>query len=132
MSVYIISGNPVAQGRPKFFRRGSHVGCYDPKKSKTYKETVQAQLIGKRPITFDLPISVSFTFMIERPKTVKRALPTCKPDLSNFIKLIEDAANGILWADDSLIVNLSARKEYADIGRGGVKIEIKEVVDEVV
>lgn len=38
-----------------------------------------------------------------------------KPDLSNLIKFIEDALNGIVWLDDRLIVGFTARKQYGKV-----------------
>lgn len=40
--------------------------------------------------------------------------PTVKPDLDNYIKSTSDALNGILWADDNLIISLEAKKYYAE------------------
>ena len=38
MIQFYIEGVPVPQGRPKFFRRGSFVGVYDPPASKKAME----------------------------------------------------------------------------------------------
>ena len=40
--------------------------------------------------------------------------PTGKPDIDNLVKTIGDALNGILWRDDSQIVDLRAAKFYAN------------------
>lgn len=36
-----------------------------------------------------------------------------RPDLDNMVKLLADALNGIIWADDSQIFNLHACKLYS-------------------
>ena len=46
---YIIRGIPTAQGRPRFYRRGSFVGTYDPKDSKQAKDNIAAQLVSQEP-----------------------------------------------------------------------------------
>jgi Holliday junction resolvase RusA-like endonuclease len=38
--------------------------------------------------------------------------PTGKPDLDNIAKLYCDALNGIVWKDDSQIVNMQLTKRY--------------------
>lgn len=40
--------------------------------------------------------------------------PIGKPDVDNCIKLLGDALNGILWRDDSQIVQIDAGKFYAN------------------
>jgi Holliday junction resolvase RusA-like endonuclease len=42
-------------------------------------------------------------------------LHTNKPDASNILKLVEDAANGILFKDDSQIVSAIVTKEYSEM-----------------
>ena len=66
-------------------------------------------------------IDVNICFLFERPKTVKRKFHTVRPDIDNLQKSILDAANGILWNDDSQIVHLNSSKLYAQES----KIEIK-------
>ena len=56
----------------------------------------------------------------------KNNLPfaTSRPDLSNYIKFIEDALNGHLWMDDALIVKLIAKKHYSEHPQTIVKVKV--------
>lgn len=47
-----------------------------------------------------------------RPKKVLIEPDTCKPDLSNIVKSVEDALNGLAWVDDSQIIECSAQKLF--------------------
>lgn len=111
-----IEGPPVAAARPRITRFGS----YNPQKDlmKQVAWEIKKQWRDK-PLTG--PLFVRMEFHVALPaswsKKKKQALlgqpkPT-KPDLSNYIKFIEDAANGILWEDDNQIVQLEAKKLYA-------------------
>ena len=51
--------------------------------------------------------------------------PTTKPDMSNIVKGIEDAMNGIVWHDDSQVVITRTMKIYDETPR--VEVEVKEV-----
>ncbi len=53
--------------------------------------------------------------------------PTTKADLSNYIKGIEDACNGIVWQDDSQIVAYHEPfgKWYSD--RPRIEVEVKKL-----
>lgn len=44
-------------------------------------------------------------------------LPTTKPDLDNYEKLVKDAAKSILWMDDNQVTDVIAIKRYSDIPR---------------
>lgn len=116
MQKYTILGDPRPQGRPKFFRRGNFVGAYDPKKSRDYKQTLAAQLAAQSPefIEQGKAVSIYVEFVFARPKSLPKRVEdhVKKPDLDNLIKALKDAAKGILWHDDSQVVQLSARKVY--------------------
>jgi Holliday junction resolvase RusA-like endonuclease len=51
-----------------------------------------------------------------------RIRPTKRPDVSNVIKIIEDALNGLAYRDDSQIVRVVGEKYYSDSPR--VEVEI--------
>jgi Holliday junction resolvase RusA-like endonuclease len=118
---YTILGTPVAQGRPRFTKAGH---CYDPNKSKAWKNFVALELRRQGAVPMVGALSVSMAFLLPKPKGAKRDKPIVKPDLSNLTKAIEDAGNGILWHDDSQIVSLMASKEYG--GVAGVLIGITQ------
>jgi hypothetical protein len=49
---------------------------------------------------------------VDHPKY--RSAPTVAPDLSNLLKMVEDALTGSVWADDDQVVSLSGKKSYVD------------------
>jgi Holliday junction resolvase RusA-like endonuclease len=52
----------------------------------------------------------------------KRAMPTKRPDLDNLLKGFLDSGNGILWVDDSQIVDLYIKKRYGY--KPGVEVSV--------
>ena len=101
---------------PKGRARHTNVGrSYTPQKTRLKEEEVRFLLHKENAPRFDGPVKVAMGFGFERPKSVskkKRPYHTVKPDLTNLAKLIEDAANKILWNDDSQIVDLRIYKFY--------------------
>jgi len=106
---------PVAKGRPRL----SKYGAYTPEKTRKAELNIKIFLQIKKAPLFESPVALELLFKMKRPKSVskkKRPEHTVKPDLSNLIKLVEDAANRILYNDDSQILEIKARKEYAEEG----------------
>ena len=50
--------------------------------------------------------------------------PTGRPDASNLAKLVEDALNGLVWADDAQVVDLVVRKFYTT-GEPGTEVTVR-------
>ena len=133
--VLTVFGVPVAQGRPKFFRRGDHVGAYDPKKSRDYKSSIRIQAIeqlrrgGEMPPLYEDALSMTICAYLPRPKTLpKRVIHHIKrPDADNIAKGCKDALKGVVYKDDSQIVELLVRKSYGDPPR--VVIGLREVLN---
>lgn len=137
-----IYGEPVPQGRPRFAKVGSGVHAYDPNRSKTYKQLVRfwaTQQLKKiedfKPyegalcvdITFHLGIPVSWSKKKRTQAVNGEIRPVARNgDIDNLIKAILDSCNGLIWADDCIITDISARKRYTgDLAR--VEIKVTEV-----
>jgi len=75
------------------------------------------------------PVRLEVDFYLERPKTVKpekRPLPIVPPDLDKLVRGVGDGIgqSGMIWGDDSQVVELMARKFYADEREPGAEIRI--------
>lgn len=119
---------PVEQARPRATRMSKGVRMYDPKKVAIFKRQLgmlaKQQMLDRGLDPFDGPLEVRMEFhrpvqaSISKKERARRLSgvhrPIVKPDLSNYIKALEDALNGILWVDDNLIISLEAKKYYAE------------------
>lgn len=119
---------PVEQARPRATRMGKGIRLYDPKKVTVFKQQLgmlaKQQMLDRGLEPYDGPLEVCMEFYrpvqasLSRKERARRLSgvhrPTLKPDLDNYIKSTSDALNGILWADDNLIISLEAKKYYAE------------------
>lgn len=118
---FTISGEPVAQGRPRFSNRGGFVRAYDPAKSKDAKNHIR--FIAKQVMKdhnnepLEGPIHFKVQFGIEMPRSMARKRTprprewrTKKPDLDNLMKTVKDACSKVIYLDDSMIVRVTAEK----------------------
>lgn len=133
---------PVEQARPRATRFGKGIRLYDPKKVTVFKRQLgmlaKQQMLDRGLDPFDGPLEVCMEFYrpvqasISKKERARRLSgvhrPTVKPDLSNYIKALEDGLNGIIWIDDNRIVQIVAEKKYSD--RPRIVIEVNKV-DEV-
>lgn len=125
-----VFGLPVPQARPRAFKTPSgHIRLYDPANCKDWKRTVLAQVLPAKPSApVEGPLAMDLVFELPRPKSAPKRVqhPTTRPDLSNFIKTIEDALTGVVYRDDSQIVALTAIKRYGP--EPGVSIRVTHVI----
>jgi Holliday junction resolvase RusA-like endonuclease len=123
-------GEPVAKAAMKnaFFR--GHVHKFIPKKTREFMGNLRAQAypqISEGFTPFRGALRVTATFRRLKPKHPQKgreAHALSRPDLSNYIKMVEDALNTVVWEDDAQIVELHARKEY---GTPGITLEVEEL-----
>jgi Holliday junction resolvase RusA-like endonuclease len=86
------------------------------------------------------PVRVEVDFYLPRPPSVtikKRALPIVPPDIDKLCRGLLDGigqglitgkvGDGIIYGDDSQVVELIARKHYADDREPGAIITIQSV-----
>ena len=119
----IVPGIAVSKLRA---RTGKNGNFYTPKKLSDYQEavgwTAKEQMMRQEVTAFekDVPLFMTIAF-------VKKGKLTGKPDISNLVKAIEDALNGVAYHDDSQIVKLLATKvNFRDGELIGVAIRIQE------
>ena len=120
MRLEVLIPHVRGQGRPRAVVRGKHAGVYTHKDDGAYRGEVvylTRLAMDAQGLTepMDGPLRLTLDVFYARPKSVsfkRRPLPTVKPDLSNIIKAIEDALNGVAIVDDAAIVELVASKVY--------------------
>lgn len=105
---FTIPGAPV----PKARARVGKFGAYTPKRTKDYEAKVKAlALVARqkaRQRVWTGPVGMRVVFYMRDAMA--------KIDLTNLLKGVEDACNGIIYADDSQIVALSAEKVMVNEG----------------
>jgi Holliday junction resolvase RusA-like endonuclease len=80
--------------------------------------------MNKPPL--DGAVQLDLTFVLVKPKTVKRIYPFVRPDLDKLCRAVLDALTGIAYKDDQQVVTLNANKTYGE--RAGVFILLTELV----
>lgn len=124
-----VDGVPAPQGSKTAYRRGPRVILVESSdRLPAWRDTVTLVAKGvKRPeawLDTATPLEAVYRFRLPRPKTVKRPLPTVKPDLDKLTRAIGDAlTDARVYGDDAQVVRLTVEKTY---GTPGVEIEIKD------
>lgn len=133
--MFTILGEPVPQGRPRFFRRGRFIGTYDPQKSQDFKQKVALFAKTAGVTLSDKAIKIRLDFWLPRPKSLYRKSDpefgmfcSKRPDIDNLIKAVLDGLNGIAFKDDGQVCELQARKFYhSKGGMPATEISIEEI-----
>lgn len=107
---------PIPWHRPGRSRSGHR---YQVAADRTYQRHVRDAVLAEmytnkwRRIESAHPVELHLNFYLERGKTVRRRMPTTKPDLDNLEKNIKDALNGVAWHDDAQVCDVTKKKRYA-------------------
>ena len=131
-----VEATPVGKQRPRFVRRGSFVSTYTPTKTRDYEDLIRdaakQAMGGSEPLETPVALYLHITVPIPQSYPKKRfkacleglERPIRKPDASNILKSVEDGMNGVVYSDDSQIVNIYVKKAYGTIGM--VEVLVKE------
>ncbi len=118
---------PVAKARPRMSRYRGPQRVYTPlptaRAEQRIREHARAQL-GEGWVPLSGPLSISVTVLRPLPKEMPKrlwatAVPACRPDLTNYLKLIEDALTlgpdgwGVVRDDAQFVAIINAKKLYA-------------------
>ena len=136
MVTFMVEGNPVGKQRARYAKRGNFVQTYTPDKTRNYEALIKeaaTQAMGSNEI-LETPVNLYLYIRAPIPKSLpKKRLEAClngseqpikKPDASNILKSVEDGLNGVVYKDDSQIINIHVTKVYSS--QGGVDICVKE------
>lgn len=133
---FTVPGEPVAKGRARTVSKGSKTWSFTPQKTKQYEEVVkmyalrhrQSPLLTKALFAEILVYkSIPKTFSKKRTEMAisEELRPTTRPDSDNYAKLVLDALNGLIYEDDSQVVDLQVSKFYSKEPR--VEVYINEL-----
>jgi len=134
-----VFGIPQTKGSAKAFpfrrkdgRLGVAVGN-DNKKTQLWGAMIHQTAQQHKPETpWDGPISLLLVFNLKMPQDVQKRHAkgrlewhTKKPDLDKLLRAVKDALKGVIYLDDSQVVESRCRKVYAQAP--GVVIHISRV-----
>ena len=124
-----INIKPIPQARPRFYTRHyghkRFIGVYDPAKCKSFKEVIawHAKMVamqnGLKEATREA-VALTLTFQLGENKKEKFHIK--RPDIDNLAKGVKDALRGIIYHDDSQIVEAHLFKSH---GKHLVRVEVK-------
>lgn len=133
----IITGDPVAKGRPRTVKLpDGSITTHTPKKSRRWEQ--DARMVAREQVgdmalhQGAVGIRVVAAFSIPKGWTkwkVEAALKgkvchTVRPDGDNILKAVKDALNGIIWRDDSQVVRATVEKRYSDRPLVGIEVTL--------
>jgi len=123
-------GIPQPKGSTKaFVVKGRAITTSDNTKLKPWHEVVAYAAQAHRPKGGIIrgAVAVELSFYLLRPKSVsekKRPHHTVKPDIDKLARGVLDALKGVIYSDDSVVVDLHPRKAYGNPPR--VEITVRE------
>lgn len=132
-----VYGEPIPQGSTRaFIPKGwtRPIITAANKKTKPWRQEIAgAALAAMEKDLLDcagknVAFRLTVTFRFQKPKSVKKTVleKVTKPDTDKLIRSVLDALTGIVWTDDSQVVEILARKQFGI--QPGVDIIIEEIV----
>ena len=123
----IIMVEPVAKARARtIVTKGGKYHSYTPPKTAHTEAMIREAVIGSEYFEAGIPLKLEATFYRVKPKsTPKRVtLPTSRPDWDNYGKLLTDALEKFVYANDSQITTALIKKRFGSPPRIELTIEV--------
>lgn len=129
-----LDGDPVGKGRPRFVRATGRT--YTPEKTASFEARLgyaaQAIMRNKQLLAGPLVILVMAFRSVpaswsekKKQKAILQYLhPTSKPDADNFLKIVMDSMNKVVWNDDSQVIDARVVKKYSERPRLEISISL--------
>jgi len=129
---FTVPGLPQGKGRARF----GNGRAYTPAKTVAYEglialagqQAMEDRPLVERPIY--LIVDAFFPIPKRWPKSRKQKAATslvwhvATPDGDNILKAVGDGLNGIVWKDDSQIAFAKITKQYAEVPRLAIMVEV--------
>ena len=132
-----VEGDPKGKGRPRFSRAGKFTRVYTDKQTLDYEAVIKffaAEAMGSTDL-LETPVSVFLYIRHAVPQSYsKKRTEAClsgleqpckKPDIDNIAKTFLDGMNGVIFKDDTQVVDLHVKKVYSAVA--GVDVMVMEV-----
>jgi len=133
-----VYGTPIPEGSLKAFafrRKNGKLGTslvHQNPSLESWRESIADAYKQRGGKFYDKHVPVEFvtlTFRMPKPKSVKRLMPSVKPDLDKLIRGVLDALSDVAYVDDGQVVRfIEVKKIYSDLAEAGVEFELREVV----
>lgn len=132
-----VEGDPRGKGRPRFGRFGKFTRVYTDKHTTDYEAVIKSYAAHAMGSSDPLETAVSVFLYIRLPvpqsyskKRTEACLsglekPCKKPDIDNIAKTYLDAMNGVIFKDDTQVIDLHVKKLYSAFA--GVNVMVMEV-----
>lgn len=131
---FVVPGEAVGKGRPKFTVQGGYAKAYTPKKTVDYEKFIKSCYRSKyRNYISDKAIRVMTFIYVKPSKSLSKKkkakllnnefLPSKKPDVDNVQKCILDALNKVAFNDDAQVVEQVTKKRFGEEDKVIVVIE---------
>lgn len=132
-----VEGDPKGKGRPRFSRAGKFTRVYTDKQTLDYEAVIKffaAEAMGSTDL-LETPVSVFLYIRHAVPQSYsKKRTEAClsgleqpckKPDIDNIAKTFLDGMNGVIFKDDTQVVDLHVKKVYSAVA--GVDVMVMEI-----
>jgi Holliday junction resolvase RusA-like endonuclease len=133
---YLIPWKPTAWARPRARVFNGRAQFFTSSKARTASEAIRTLLSAQQALLHPRPTPVSLwvNFLVQRPvRAPARVMwPTTRPDIDQYLKLLLDAGNGILWEDDSQVVQINMLKVFAPDGKPRIELSVSVALDMLV
>ena len=124
-----IYGKPQPKERPRVYK-GHGI---TPTRTKNYEAMIARAWAAEHPeqLSGDLHVEIRFfmptpiSWSKQKKERAERGIirPSVRPDIDNLVKIILDGLNGVAFADDKQVIELTAAKYYSANPRTAILVE---------
>jgi Holliday junction resolvase RusA-like endonuclease len=114
-AVILVEPEPKARARKTVNKKTNRVYFYTPPKTVKLEAAIRNAIVSRRCFFIrGTPLYMEVTFFRSRPASLSKnvSMPTKRPDLDNYLKVVTDALEKFVYADDSQITTALIKKRF--------------------